>query len=80
MLGFLGGFGGFADGLVEPGLLFPFRFGEVEHEVVEQIGVADESRELVVGFACFFGKLGSGRVGEVVGLGETHFLFLLRRW
>ena len=42
--------------------------------------MADEAGELVVGFAGFFGELGSCCVGEVVGLGEAHLLFLLGWW
>ena len=80
MLGLCGAFGGFAHGLVEPGFLLPFGFGQVEHQVVEEVGVADEAGEFVVGFAGFFRELGSCCVGEVVGLGEAHLLFLLGWW
>ena len=67
----LGG-GSAADGLVEPGFLFPLGLGQVEHEAVEEVGVADEEAEVVVGAAGFRAELGAGLVGEEVSLGDGH--------
>ena len=80
VLGFVGGRGlggGALDGLVEPAFLLAFGVGQVEHEAVEEVGVADQQAEVVVGAAGFLGQLGPGRVGEVVGLREAHLLLLL---
>ena len=42
---------------------------------VEQVGVANEQTEIMVGAGSLLGELAAGGVGQVVGLSDAHFLF-----
>lgn len=74
-MGRLSFLGGIADGVVEPLLLFALGIGQVEHQRVEQVGVADEQTQVMVGAGSLLGELAAGGVGQVVGLSDAHFLF-----
>jgi len=69
-----GGLRGAADRLVEPHLLFPLGFGEVEHQGVEEVGVSDEEAQVVIWAASLRRELGPSLVGEEVCLCNRHLL------
>jgi hypothetical protein len=50
---------------------------EFDHEAVEEVGVANEETEVMVGPAGLLPQLGAGGGGDVVGLGKRHLLLLL---
>jgi len=59
---------------VEPHLLFPLGFGEVEHQGVEEVGVSDEEAQVVIWAASLRRELGPSLVGEEVCLCNRHLL------
>jgi hypothetical protein len=71
------GLGGLGHGLVEPCFLLALGVLEFDHEAVEEVCVANEKAEVVVGAAGLLAQLGAGGGGDVVGLGERHLLLLL---
>ena len=77
MTGLVGGFGGALDCLVEPALLFPLGIGEVEHQTIKKVGMADEKAKIVISLGSLFGQLAPGGVGQVVSLSDAHLLLLL---
>lgn len=79
MLGHFGCLGVAVDGLVEPALLLLLSVGEVEHQAVEKVGMADEQAEVVVPADSFLGEFAAGSVGKVVSLGQRHLLLLCWR-
>ena len=77
MLGLFGCLGVALDALVEPVLLFFLSMCKVEHQAVEQVGMANQEAEIMIGLGSLLGELAAGSVGDVVSLGESHLLLLL---